>query len=351
MLTMISSSELKKRVERLHLSMECEGIESLLVSNPKNVGYLTGKETGRILLSKDQDTLWTRELYTEMHSDLYFGKGYPFEVAVYEKDAVKRKIADLGIENIAVENMPFLKYENTCKELGMKVLVSEIVEWQRAVKTVEEMEMLGKSARIAVNAMEKAYDVVREGVREIDALAEIEYEIRMRGSDSPPFNDGMLLSSGKDSADIHARAGRRKIKSPSTVVVDLGGRYSGYYSDMTRTLEVGRIDAKEKDLLLFVDDLRARAIDMIREGMKAGDLHSFVEKEMEKKGYKFFHGSGHGVGLEVHEFPSIARDSADVLKDGMVFTIEPGIYIPGKMGVRFEDMVLLKNGKARILTR
>ena len=181
-------------------------------------------------------------------------------------------------------------------------------------------------------------------------MAEIEYEIRMQGSDATPFSDGMLLSSGPASANIHARASGRKIASGSTVVVDLGGRYESYYSDMTRTLGIEKVGALERDLLEFVDDLRARAIDIVSTEMKAADLHAFVEGEIVKKGYKFFHGTGHGVGLEIHEFPSITGDSTDVLKEGMVFTIEPGIYVPGKLGVRFEDMVLLKKGKPEVLT-
>jgi Xaa-Pro aminopeptidase len=100
-----------------------------------------------------------------------------------------------------------------------------------------------------------------------------------------------------------------------------------------------------------VDSLRGEAIDRITAGVKASEIHAFIEGEIERKGYKFYHSSGHGVGLNIHELPNIGKDSQDVLEDNMVFTIEPGIYIPGKYGVRFEDMVLLKKGKTEVLTK
>jgi len=225
-----------------------------------------------------------------------------------------------------------------------------VIREQRMVKTGLEIEMLRKAADIAVTGMKKAYGVVRAGVKEMDALAEVEYAIRKAGSDAPPFDDGMLLSSGEGSADIHARASRRRIKKGSTVVVDLGGRYCGYYSDMTRTIPVSPIDAQAKGLLEYVDNLRAQAIDMLEEGVVAGNVHAFIERDMGAHGYKFYHSAGHGVGLNIHESPNIGDGSLDVLKKDMVFTIEPGVYIAGRYGVRFEDTVLLKKNRAEILT-
>jgi len=225
------------------------------------------------------------------------------------------------------------------------------VEKQRAVKTGYELGLLRKSCKMAVKGMDAARRIIVPDVREMDALSEIEFVIRSSGSDSPPFTEGMLLASGPSSADVHANAGVKRIKSGTTVVVDLGARCSGYYSDMTRTLHVGRIDKEARGLLEFVDNLKDEAIDMLKPGVLAGDIHGFIEKRIEAKGFKLYHGSGHGVGLDIHELPSLSKDSKDVLEEGMVFTIEPGIYIPRRFGVRFEDTVLLKKGKAEVLTR
>lgn len=348
---MITAREIIGRVDRVRSTMEEKDIKAFLISSPKNVQYLTCRETGRILFTKDASILWTRGLYADLYSDLYGDPSYPFDVRVYEKDVIKKEIKASKARKLAVEDVGVTAYERLKKDIPINLTATDIVERQRAVKSSLEIEILRKSAVIAMRGMSKAYEVVREGAKEIDALAEIEYEIRRSGSDSPPFEDGMLLSSGKDSADIHAKACDKKIRKGSTVVVDLGGRACGYYSDMTRTLRVGEESSLAKDLLEYVDNLRAEAIDRLSVGMKAADIHSFVEGEIEKKGYKFYHSTGHGVGLNIHELPNLGRDSEDVLEENMVFTIEPGIYIPGKFGVRFEDEVLLNKGGVEILTR
>lgn len=348
---MITAQEIEKRVKMLRSRMEEEDMEALLVTAPKNTTYLTGRDTGRLLLTKKGNFLWTREIYKEIYSGLYDDKKYPMDVIIYEKDAVKNRITELGIKCLHVDNPSVMGFESMKKDLGIALTATDAIERQRMVKTPLEIELLRKAADIAVVGMRKAYDVVCAGVKEMDALAEIEYAIRKAGSDSPPFDDGMLLSSGANSADIHARAGSGKIKKGSTVVVDLGGRVCGYYSDMTRTIAVGSVDPKAMALAGYVDNLRGEAVDMLEPGVVAGDVHSFIEEDMGRKGYKFYHSSGHGVGLNIHESPSLGRDSSDVLQEGMVFTIEPGIYIPGKYGIRFEDTVLLKRKGAEILTK
>jgi Xaa-Pro aminopeptidase len=218
------------------------------------------------------------------------------------------------------------------------------------VKTGYEIEMLKKAAGIASLGMKKAYSVVKEGVGELDAVAEIEHTIRKLGSETPPFQHGMLLASGKNSADIHAHASRQKIKK-GLVVVDLGGRVNGYYSDMTRTIPVGKISKKEKELTEFTRNLELEAVDRIQPGMKACEIHHFIESRLKKKRFNFYHSAGHGVGLDVHEKPALGPESKDILQENMVFTVEPGIYIPNKYGIRFEDMVLLTKKGCKTLTR
>lgn len=341
--------EVKRRVEGIHSAMEDCGVDTFLISNSRNVEYLTGRDTGRILLTGDRNILWVKELY--MHSELYSRGGYPFDVRVYEKDVVKKVMNDLGVRELAVENLSFMRYDKLRSDLGIDLRVMDLVERARAVKSGYEIDALKKSARIAMEGMKKAFSVVGEGVSEMDALSEIEYVIRKQGSESPPFEMGMLLASGRNSADIHARAGGEIIREGSLVVVDLGAKYKGYFSDMTRTLAVGGIDAESEGIMELVKEIQGEAIDRLEVGLKAGDIHDFVERKMWKHGHNFYHSTGHGIGLDVHELPNIGLESGDILVEGMVFTIEPGIYIPGKFGVRFEDMVLLKRDGVEILTR
>ncbi|MBM3309399.1 MAG: M24 family metallopeptidase, partial [Candidatus Altiarchaeales archaeon] len=282
--------------------------------------------------------------------DLYNSREYPFEVRVYKENAVKQKIKTLKCRKLGVENLSASHFKKLKGTLECRLKQTDIVEEQRAVKTGYEIEMLNKAAAIASGGMKKAYSVVKKGVRELDAVAEIEHTIRKLGSETPPFQHGMLLASGKNGADIHAHASRQKIEK-GLVVVDLGGRYQGYYSDMTRTLAVGKISKKEKELVEFIRNLQLEAVDRIHLGMEACEIHHFIESRLEKKGFKFYHSAGHGVGLDVHEKPTLSSESRDILKENMVFTVEPGVYIPNKFGIRFEDMILLTKKGCKTLTK
>ena len=344
-------SEISKRLRKARAELENNEIDALLVTNPKNLRYLTGKDTGRALIGRDDAFLWVKELYRDLYSELYSNGGYEFEVRIYEEGAVRKFINKSGIKRLGIENIGILEFNRLSREIKRGLIPCNIPETLRAIKSRYEIELLKKSADMAKKGMEKAYKVVKEGTRELDAVAEIEYEIRTLGSETPPFGEGMLLASGVSGADIHAFAEMKRIYSDSPVVVDLGARYQGYYSDMTRTLVVGRLSKKEKDLLEFVESLELEAIGRVDVGTKASEIHKFVEEEMEKRGYKFYHSTGHGVGLDVHEIPNIGPNSEDVLKEGMVFTIEPGIYIPGEFGIRFEDMILLEKNRVKMLTR
>ncbi|MFH1126445.1 MAG: Xaa-Pro peptidase family protein [Candidatus Altiarchaeota archaeon] len=344
------SRELQKRVRGVQERLESGGVDALYVSNPKNVLYLTGRESGRLLLTKRKGYLWVRNLYKELYSDLYSSKGYPCEVKVYRDMAVVDKVKFIGCRRLGVDNVSLSYYNTMRRRFKCRLKPAAIVEEERAVKTDYEMDILRKSASTASKAMRKAYEVVKSGVREMDAVAEIECYIRKMGSETPPFNEGMHLAFGVNSSNIHAYP-TKQIMKRGLVIVDLGARIQGYYSDMTRTMAVGRLSSREKGLKNSVRSLEFAAVDMIQPGMKASEVHEFISSELEKKGFEFHHAAGHGVGLEVHEKPSISPESQDTFKEGMVFTIEPGVYIPKKFGVRFEDMVVLTKKGCRMLTK
>jgi len=338
--------EIGKRIKNVRDALDREGVGAILLSNPRNLRYLTGKESGKLLITESDSVLWVRGLYKELYSF-----SHEFDVRVDERDAIKNYLGKSGIEKLAVENLPVFLYKKRSEEFGIELIPCSIVERLRAVKSDYEIGTLRRSAGIAKKGMEKAYGVLSEGVKELDCVAEIEYVIREAGSETPPFEEGMLLASGPEGADIHARAGIKNVGNGDLVVVDLGARIDGYYSDMTRTIAVGEPDSLARDILEFVENLQSEAIDRIHQGVRAKEIHEFVSGEIEKKGYKFYHSTGHGVGLDVHELPNIRPDSEDILEEGMVFTIEPGIYIPGRFGVRFEDMLRLKKNRVEILTR
>ena len=159
----------------------------------------------------------------------------------------------------------------------------------------------------------------------------------------------MLLSSGSRSADIHAHPTRNKIKG--LVIADLGARYNYNYSDMTRTIATTKIGRKEKQLMEFIENVKDDMIDQIKTGIKASEVHDQIEQELKKKSFKFYHAAGHGIGLEVHEKPNLGGDSEDTLEEDMALTIEPGIYITNKYGIRFEDTVILTKKGCKTITK
>ncbi|MEM4347658.1 MAG: Xaa-Pro peptidase family protein [Candidatus Altiarchaeota archaeon] len=349
--------EVKKRKENLKIFIEKNKIPAILITNKRNVFYLTGKPFGNLLLTKNLELLFLDELHGKIHNEFYHQKGYAFEISLIEKDKFfKKLIAILNegrVKTLFLDNTNSEFLRNLKRKLKVNLKTTEIVREMRAIKSEYEIFSLRKSANIAKKVMKKAYSIIREGVKETDAIAEIEAMIRKLGSEEPPFGNGALLSSGKDSAEIHPilRKGK-KIKENCFVVLDLGAKINGYYSDMTRTMKISDLSTEDEKIFEFVKNLEIEIIDKVDDGIKAKELHKFAENEIKKLGYKFYHSLGHGIGLDVHELPNLSSDSKDVLSKGMVFTIEPGIYIPKKFGVRFEDMILLnKKGKAEILTK
>jgi len=341
--------ELNKRVKTLQQLLEENSLNAYLVSSTPNLLYLTGIETGKVLITTKHSYLWVKELYFELYENFLGNDNYPFKVKVYREGVIPHKISRLKLRKIGVENLPVLSYRRLKKKLSFHLLPLSLVENMRAVKSAYEIKQLKKAAVLAKKAMEKAEELLEIGKRERDIAAEIESFLRKQGSQSPPFSSGMLLAGGARGAEIHAYPSSFKLGN-GLVVVDLGARINNYYSDMTRTFVVGKVNNNARKKIEFVRNLEMEVIDSLHVGMNANEIYTYAEKKLENRGYKLYHGLGHGVGLTIHESPSIAPKSEDILKENMVFTIEPGIYLPGKYGIRFEDMVWLKKNKAIKLT-
>ncbi|MBI5747674.1 MAG: aminopeptidase P family protein, partial [Nitrospinae bacterium] len=185
---------------------------------------------------------------------------------------------------------------------------------------------------------------------ENEIAIEMEYQLRKEGAEGIPFD--IIVASGERGALPHGIASDKIIKDGELVILDFGSRYMGYNSDCTRTLSVGRLDERQKDIYSIVLDAQREAIKSIKPGLKASEIDSKARQFIIEKGYgeNFGHSTGHGVGLEVHENPRIAEGQDDIIKEGMVFTVEPGIYIHGWGGVRIEDMVLVTKEGCEVLT-
>lgn len=219
-----------------------------------------------------------------------------------------------------------------------------------AVKDEVEIALIRRAVEISDTVFRSVRSVIKPGVAELDVAAEIVYQHRIRGAEADAFEP--IVASGIRSALPHARATGKRIAKGDLVTLDFGGRLQGYHSDITRTVAVGKPGAKQRKIYEVVRDAQQRAVDAARAGMTGADLDAVARKVIGKAGFgRFFpHSLGHGLGLQVHEAPRLSALSTDVLRDGHVVTIEPGVYVPGVGGVRIEDDVVIRNGHAEVLS-
>ncbi len=344
---MYPPKELLLRLRKVRKAMDCGGVSAFYVSSEKDLKYLTGHSTGRALITRDLAGLWVKDFYGELYAKTYDSRGYPFEVRSYGKEAIRDALRGLRSRRIYVSASDVAA--GIKKISGGVVSVSDVVGSARQVKTGFELCLMEKSARIARSGMRFAREVVGTGVRELDAVADIQAFLYRSGSEEPAFGGGMLLASGRSSADIHAKASTRCVRS-GPVVVDLGAVWRGYHSDMTRTLLVGLEDSNVHKVMECVESVRDDVIGYIRPGMTASSVHLHMQGLLRDRGYELHHLSGHGVGLDVHESPSFSPGKRVFLRENMVFTVEPGVYLPNRFGVRFEDTVVLTRSGCRKLT-
>lgn len=349
-----------KRLRKLRTSIAEKGLDALLLSQPENLRYLSGftGSSGWLLISGQNAILATDFRYVEQAK----GESPDFEIIRTKgelRDWLPGLVSDLGWHKLGFE-ANFISYEGyhklseaiKTKQVNLElVTTSGIVEQLRSIKEPEELRFITKAVELADAAFEQAKVIIRPGITEKETAWEIEKILRQEGSEGIPFE--IIVASGQNSALPHARPTEKTICSGEPVLIDMGARINGYCSDLSRTLFLGKADKTFQEIYNIVLKAQTTAMDGIESGMGASQADRLARSVVEQAGYgdAFGHGLGHGVGLAVHEFPMLGPSSSDSLADGMVFTIEPGIYLAGQGGVRIEDMVVLKNGKAKVLTK
>jgi Xaa-Pro aminopeptidase len=269
---------------------------------------------------------------------------------LFEKIAKQTReldIKNLGIDTMNVENWNKLVKE--AKETTLKI--DNAIKELRAVKDKQEIENLKKTGELTSEGMKAARETIRPGMKEYAAAAEIEYAMRKKGSCGTAFETS--VASGARSAFPHGGCTDREIREGDLVIIDLGATYNYYCSDMTRTLVAGKATEKQNKIAKIVEKAQLNAFKAIKPGTSARHVDDVARKTIEESGYGnlFVHGLGHGVGLEIHEPPTLNSVSTDILAEGNVVTDEPGIYIVGYGGVRIEDTVLVTKTQPEKLTK
>ncbi|MEE8369575.1 MAG: M24 family metallopeptidase, partial [Dehalococcoidia bacterium] len=226
-----------------------------------------------------------------------------------------------------------------------------LVEQMRALKEPEEIALLQRAVDLGDEAFEAVAGRVEPGWTELQVAWEIEKYAREHGAEGLSFET--IVAAGPWGAMPHAQPRDRPIEAGEPIVIDMGVRLGGYCSDLTRTIVIGKPDRKFEQVYDIVLSAQLTAEELLQGGMSGEEAHLLAHNVITEAGYgdNFGHGLGHGVGLLVHELPRLAKTSKDELKDGMVLTVEPGIYLPGWGGVRIEDMAVIENGKARVMTQ
>jgi Xaa-Pro aminopeptidase len=266
------------------------------------------------------------------------------------KDIARRHIPRLALEAARVPHQQWLSTAQTLGKSTKLVPVADLIDRQRMVKSLDEIDLIRRSVLLASKVYEKTIRKVKPATTEVALAAEIDFQMRKLGASGPSFPT--IVAAGARSALPHAQPGSFAIGKDQFLLVDMGASLDGYASDMTRMAHIGRPSSKAADLYAAVLEAQLAAIDAIRPGIAARKVDQAARRSLKKRNLDraFMHSTGHGLGLEIHESPRIGRTSEDILEAGMVITIEPGAYLEGFGGVRIEDTILVTTSGAEILT-
>lgn len=283
-------------------------------------------------------------------SSLYSKKAFEKEKEMLQLLKQNLKGKRIGINE---KIFPLYSYKKLRKILKGKKLVdiSALLEKIRETKTGEEIRKIRKACSISQKVLDSAPRIFRNGMSELELRNELEYRAKKLGGED--FSYKTIVASGKNSSFPHHRTGNKKIGNNSILLIDFGAKYKGYCSDLTRTFFVGKAKEKHKRIYSTVYRTQQESIKSLREGMDSKKLFLKAESKLKKElGEKMIHGLGHGVGIEVHDFPGkIGREKKFTLKEGMILAIEPGYYKKGFGGIRIEDTVLVKKNGFELLSR
>ncbi|MEW6382302.1 MAG: aminopeptidase P family protein [bacterium] len=334
-----------------------KNIDALLLSNPSNLRYLSGllMSDAEFVLTPGQSALFVDSRYLLEAQE----RELPFPVEVIQFKDKYQTIADwlsshnlhrIGIESDFVSYHNFFTWQE--KISGQLIPCRGMVENARIRKDEAEVQLILQAIDIVAKVIEKIPDLFSNflQITERDVSLEIEYLMKRGGAERTAFD--IIVASGERAAMPHAAPVDRKLRPQEVVLIDLGAAFEGYHSDVTRTFWLGEESKEAKELFHILKSAQQAAIDHVRPGVSARDVDAAARQVIDQAGYgQFFgHGTGHGVGIEVHELPRIAPPSETVLEEGMVFTVEPGIYLPGRLGLRLEDMVLVTPQGCQILS-
>jgi Xaa-Pro aminopeptidase len=350
---------LSVRKKRALAAAQAAGVEGLLVTHLPDVRYLCGftGSSAALVLMGARAVLFTDGRYTAQAKSeapgtrVVIAKKPAVTAACEWMDAAGVKRCGFDAAHTTVSALETMRKAVSAKtRQGMFVAVGSLVAGMREVKDAEEIARIRAAALVGCELFDGLLTYLEAGLPESEVAATLEYAARLAGADGMSFDT--IVASGERSALPHGRATSARLPKRGFVTLDFGVILDGYCSDMTRTVHIGKALAGERDVYDSVLEAQESAVAAVAPGVTAGDVDEAARSVLRRgKLDKYFsHSTGHGVGLEIHEGPRLATKQKQVLEQGMVITIEPGVYLPGKFGVRIEDMVLVTATGGEVLT-
>lgn len=348
---------MQDRLKQLREILHKEGLDGLIISSRPNTYYFTGftGTTSTGLVTVDKAYLIVDFRYTSQAKEQVFTG---FEVIEHEKGAIDtldelctlHQVVSLGMEGGNVSYADYQTWQDKLKTVKTLKDIQDDMSRIRLIKDEGELILMKQAAEIADRAFSEVLPYLKPGIHEYEVAVELEYRMKKMGASGISFET--IIASGPRSALPHGVAGIRKLQSGDAIVMDFGCIYKGYCSDMTRTVFLGNPPEQLKEIYQIVLRAQLEALDNATENMTGMQLDRVSREIIYAAGYEkcFGHGLGHGVGVEIHESPRVSPKGEDILKAGMVFTVEPGIYVENLGGVRIEDMVFLKGSTVDILS-
>lgn len=345
-----------KRIKRARSLLKKNRVDCLLVTEITHVRYLSGfsGSNGMVVLVPSKAYFLTDFRYmVQAQKEV---KNCTVIIADRELTSELPKLQlfsgkiRVGVEGAYVS----LKLQAKLKELLPKAdfrSTENLIESLMLIKDSEEIRRIKKAVRISDQAFSEILDYLKPGAKEKDVALELEYIMRSSGADGSAFD--IIVASGQRSSMPHGKASNRKLRKGDFVTIDFGAFFQGYASDITRTVVLGKATARQKEIYGVVLGAQKKACRSVKPGLACSRLDAVAREDIMKAGYgdNFGHGLGHGIGMVVHDQPVLNPRSSDTLREGMVITIEPGIYIPNWGGVRIEDDVLVTSSGGQILSK
>ena len=354
------SKVIMMRLKKLRTQLSEKGLEGILVTSPANYRYLSGfsGSFARLLITPQEQFIITDSRYWERAK-----REAPNFTLIQKVRANNQKIYPALTELLSQLNLkgPIGFEDREISLSDFRDLEKEIpLDWQGAGSLITDLRMIKDRQEIqlireSVALNDRVFNSIREqivpGVTEKAIKSLIHYRLELGGAEMPAFE--AIVGSGLNAALPHHASGDRLVANNELVIVDMGGKLKGYCSDLTRTLLLGEVPDKAREIYQIVKTAQHLALEKIGPGITCGEVDEAARSYIEEKGYgpNFGHNLGHSLGLEVHEAPSLRPGSDTVLKPGMVLTVEPGIYLPGMGGVRIEDVVLITENGKEILSK